>query len=292
MKTKKSVGLIILLIIYLLATGVGIGVFYVCDTFTNMHFILSALLADVAATLFVWMTGLIFKTMSVYDPYWSVQTIIIYILLLVKFNNWNLGTILLLIPLGIYTIRLTGNFIYTFTNLGYIDWRYKMLKEKSGKLYFLLSLAGICMFPTLVVYSASLPAFFFAESGEFHPLILIGIILMLGSIALELVSDMQMHTFRKNRTSKDEVINVGLWKYSRHPNYLGEISFWFALYFVYFVLNISMWYLFAGALINLVMFLIISIPMEEKHMLQYKPNLKDYIASTSMLLILPKRKTK
>lgn len=292
MKTKKSVGLIILLLIYILATGVGIGVFYVCDTFFNMHFILSVLLADVAATVFVWITGLIFKTMSVYDPYWSVQTIIIYILLLVKFNNWNLGTILLLIPLGIYTIRLTGNFIYTFTNLGYIDWRYKMLKEKSGKLYFLLSLTGICMFPTLVVYSASLPAFFFAESGEFHPLILIGIILMLGSVALELVSDMQMHTFRKNRISKDEVINVGLWKYSRHPNYLGEISFWFALYFVYFVLNVSMWYLFAGALINLVMFLIISIPMEEKHMLQYKPNLKDYIVSTSMLLILPKRKTK
>lgn len=292
MKTKKSVGLIILLLIYLLATGVGIGVFYVCDTFASMHFILSILLADVAATIFVWITGLIFRTMSVYDPYWSVQTIIIYILLLFKFNNWNLGTILLLIPLGIYTIRLTGNFIYTFTNLGYIDWRYKMLKEKSGKLYFLLALMGICMFPTLVVYSASLPAFFFAESGEFHPLILIGIILMLGAVALELISDLQMHSFRKHRTSKDEVINVGLWKYSRHPNYLGEITFWFALYSVYFVLNVSMWYLFAGALINLVMFLIISIPMEEKHMLQYKPNLKDYIASTSMLLILPKKKQK
>ncbi|MCR5332515.1 MAG: DUF1295 domain-containing protein [Bacilli bacterium] len=292
MKTKKSVGLVILLLIYLFAAAIGIGVFYVCDKYTNMNFILNILLADVAATIFVWLTGLIFKTMSTYDPYWSVQTIIIYVLLLVKYNNWNLGTILLLIPLGIYTIRLTGNFIYTFSNLGYVDWRYKMLKEKSGKLYFLLALMGICMFPTMVVFAASLPAFYFARFGEYNPLILIGVVLMLGAVALEFISDYQMHSFRKNRTSKDEVINVGLWKYSRHPNYLGEISFWFALYLVYFVINMSMWYLFAGAFINLVMFLIISIPMEERHMLEYKPNLKEYIETTSMLLILPKKKQK
>lgn len=289
MKTKKGIGLIILLLIYVFATAIGIGVFCLCDKYSQMSFVIAVMLADIATTIFVWLTGLILKTMSVYDPYWSVQTIIIYILLLFKFNNWNLGTILFLIPLGIYTIRLTGNFIYTFTNLNYVDWRYKMLKEKSGKLYFLLALMGICMFPTMVVYSASLPAFYFARYGEFKPLMLIGIILMIGAIALEFISDYQMHSFRKNRTSKDEVINVGLWKYSRHPNYLGEISFWFAMYLVYFVLNISMWWLFFGATINLIMFLIISIPMEERHMLEYKPNLKDYIDSTSMLLILPKK---
>ena len=291
MKSKKSVGLIILLLIYIIAIAAGIGIFILFD-YLNVHYILSVLIADIVATVIVWTSGMMLKTVSTYDPYWSVQTLIIYILLLIKFNNWNLGTILFIVPLAIYTFRLTGNFIYTFNNLSYVDWRYKMLQEKTGKLYFLVSLFGICMFPTLVVYAASLPAFFFARDGGFNYLELIGMILMLGSVILEFVTDFNMHKFRKNRKSKDEVISVGLWKYSRHPNYLGEISFWFALYLVYFVINLNMWYLFAGALVNLLMFIFISIPMEEKHMLSYKPQLKEYIKTTSMLLILPRRKKK
>lgn len=76
MKSKKSVGLIILLLIYIIAIAAGIGIFILFD-YLNVHYILSVLIADIAATVIVWASGMILKTVSTYDPYWSVQTLII-----------------------------------------------------------------------------------------------------------------------------------------------------------------------------------------------------------------------
>lgn len=285
---KKVIGLACLLLIYLIAISLGVASFFLFKDYVPL--LINILIADVIATIFVWASGLIFKTASVYDPYWSIQTFVIYLGLLIYFNNFNLFTIVPLVAIGLYSIRLTTNFIIGFHDLSYIDWRYKMLKEKSGVFYQLVNLFGICMFPTLVVYSASIPLFIYSSLTEFSYLDFIGSgVILLGTI-LELISDIQMKAFIKNRTSRSEIINVGLWNYSRHPNYLGEISIWFGVALVLLISNISYWYFIFGAIINLIMFLVISIPMEERHMKEYKPDMDKYIKSTSMLLILPKKR--
>lgn len=285
---KKVIGLTCLLLIYLIAITIGVASFYLFKDYVPL--LINILIADVIATIFVWASGLIFNTASVYDPYWSIQTFVIYLGLLIYFNNFNLFTIVPLVAIGLYSIRLTTNFIIGFHDLSYIDWRYKMLKEKSGVFYQLVNLFGICMFPTLVVYSASIPLFIYSTLTEFSYLDFIGSgVILLGTL-LELISDIQMKMFIKNRTSRSEIINVGLWNYSRHPNYLGEISIWFGVALVLLISNISYWYFIFGAIINLIMFLVISIPMEERHMKEYKPDMDKYIKSTSMLLILPKKR--
>ena len=167
-----------------------------------------------------------------------------------------------------------------------------MLASKSGKLFQVVNLLGIHMFPTLVVYLASVPLMVYATLTDFSYLDFIGSGIIVLATILELISDIQMKKFIKNRTSREEVINIGLWKYSRHPNYLGEIMIWFGVALVLIVAHYSYWYWIVGAVVNLWMFLFISIPMEEKHMMQYKPNLGEYIMTTSMLLLLPKRKNK
>lgn len=285
---KKVIGLVSLLFIYLIAITLGVASFFLFKDYVPL--LINILIADVIATIFVWASGLVFKTASVYDPYWSIQTFVIYLGLLIYFNNFNLFTIVPLVAIGLYSIRLTTNFIIGFHDLSYIDWRYKMLKEKSGVFYQLVNLFGICLFPTLVVYSASIPLFIYSTLTEFSYLDFIGSgVILLGTI-LELISDIQMKLFIKNRTSRSEIINVGLWNYSRHPNYLGEISIWFGVALVLLISNISYWYFVFGAIINLIMFLVISIPMEERHMKEYKPDMDKYIKSTSMLLILPKKR--
>ena len=292
MKNNKVFGLFALLAIYLVATAVGILTFYLLHPY--MHYLLAILIADVVSTIIVWASGLIVGTPSVYDPYWSLQTIIIYIPLLAYFNNWNIFTIVPLIVMFLYSVRLTVNFIKGFHGLGYVDWRYNMLKEKSGKLFQLVNLFGICMFPTLVVYLSSVPLFVYAslDVDSFSYLDLIGSVVILVGIYFELIADLQMKAFIKIRKSREDVIDIGMWKYSRHPNYLGEILIWFGVAFILIIHNYQMAYWIVGAIVNLLMFLFISIPMEEKHMLEYKPNLKEYIKTTSCLLLLPKKKVK
>ena len=167
-----------------------------------------------------------------------------------------------------------------------------MLKSKSGKAYQLVNLFGICMFPTMVVYLCSLPTILYARTGIFSYFDIIGISIILLGVLLELISDIQMKKFIKTRSSRNEVINVGLWKFSRHPNYLGEILIWFGAALVLIISNIHYWYFVLGAIINLLMFIFISIPMEENHMKAYKENYDIYLKTTSMLLILPRRKNK
>lgn len=292
MANKKALGLFILFLVYLTAIAAGTGMFFLLKN--HVHFLVNVLICDVVATVVVYLFGVIFKTASMYDPYWSVQTMFFYIGLLIYFNNFNFFTIIPLIAIAIYSIRLTGNFIMGFHDLTYVDWRYTMLKEKSGKLFQLVNLFGICMFPTLVVYSASIPLFVYASLPyeQFSYLDMIGSIIILGGTFMEFIADWQMKLFIKYRVDRNQIIDFGLWKYSRHPNYLGEISIWFGVALVLIISNPTYWYYLFGAVINLLMFLFISIPMEEKHMMTYKPQLKDYIKITSMLLLLPRRKLK
>lgn len=289
---KKAFGLFTLLIVYLIAIFIG-GVLFILLK-DRLHYLLVILIADVAATIFVWLMGVLFKTPSMYDPYWSLQTFFFYLGTIIYFNHFNIYTLLPLFAILLYSARLTVNFIKGFHDLSYVDWRYKMLKEKSGKLFQLVNLFGICMFPTLVVYSASIPLFVYASlpTDSYSLLDIIGSVVIILGTYLELISDLQMKEFIKIRTDKSEVINFGLWNYSRHPNYLGEILIWFGAAFVLVIGHISYWYFLSGAIINLLMFLFISIPMEEKHMKSYKPNIEEYIKTTSMLLILTKKKIK
>ena len=286
---KRVIGLSALLVVYAVAICAGIFLYVVLsDAGMNDYF--AILIADVAATVIVWASGVVLKTASAYDPYWSIQTLVIYLSLLIKYNNWHVGSILLLAALVLYSARLTTNFIIGFHSLSYVDWRYKMLKEKSGKFYQVVNLLGICMFPTLVVYSASLPVIAYATTTEFSMLDIIGLSIVVLGTLLEFVADTQMKAFVKIRKDRSEVLNRGVWKYSRHPNYLGEISIWFGLAFTLILSHFNYWYFVVGAIINLLMFIFISIPMEERHFKEYKPDYEQYKKETHMLLILPKKK--
>ena len=288
---SKSFGLIIMSTAYIIAIIASIVSFVLFEK-TNMNIILNVFISDVIATFIIYIFSLIFKTSSMYDPYWSVQSLVIFLCLLIKFNNFNPSNIIILIALTLYTIRVTGNFIIGFDSLSYIDWRYRMLKEKSGKLFQLVNFFGIMLFPTSVVFLASIPFIYFASIEIPLYLAIIFSVLMLISVFLELISDYQMKKFIANRSDRSEVNRNGLWSFSRHPNYLGEITFWFMISIPLVIYDISFWWTLAGALINLLMFLFISIPMEERHFLDYKPEYLDYKKEVSMLLILPKKKQK
>ena len=286
---KRVIGLSALFVVY--ACAIALGIFlYVVLSDAGMNDYFAILIADVSATVLVWASGVVLRTASAYDPYWSLQTLVIYLSLLIKYNNWHVGSVLLLIALTLYSARLTMNFIIGFHSLDYVDWRYKMLKEKSGKFYQVVNLLGICMFPTLVVYSASLPVIAYSTITEFSMLDIIGLsVIVLGTL-LEFIADTQMKAFVKIRKDRSEVLDRGVWRYSRHPNYLGEISIWFGVALTLIISHFNYWYFFVGGVINLLMFIFISIPMEERHFKDYKPDYEQYKKETHMLLILPKKK--
>ena len=285
---NKISGLVVLLISYVIAYMVGFIIFNLLVKKTPI--LVTILLCDLAATVSIYLIGLLYHSASVYDPYWSIQTAAIGISLMIYYEVSNLGLWLFLIFILVWSLRLTINFVITFDDITYIDWRYKMLKEKTGKLYPLVNLLGIHMFPTLIVYLASLPYFMYIINNlEFSFLDLFGYLIMILGVALELLSDIAMHKFKKFRKSNKDLINLGLWRHSRHPNYLGEITFWVGVGVVYFFRRPEEWYFLLGALAIYLMFMFISIPMAEKKMSTYKRNFEQYKRDHRILLPIPKR---
>ncbi|MBQ9081473.1 MAG: DUF1295 domain-containing protein [Clostridia bacterium] len=283
-KENRSISFIIIALVYLLATAVGIAV-YLLLPFPGSAFWLKILIADIVATVVTFLFSVIFSNASVYDPYWSVQPIVIVLALSVQYGV-TLPWALLLIAICFWGSRLTANWAYTFHGLTHQDWRYTMLHEQTGKLYPLVNFFGIHLVPTLIVYACVLPAaFVFTQYCTLNIGCVVGFILCIGAVILHGAADIQMHKFRK-RGSKG-FIRTGLWKYSRHPNYLGEILMWWSVGLSAVCVMPDRWYLLLGALLNTCLFLFVSIPMADKRQSR-KRGYELYKSETRMLFPLAK----
>lgn len=269
-------------LIYILATAAGVLVYRALP----FDFWLSLLVADIAATVVTFIFSVMFGNASVYDPYWSVQPPVILFALALGKPLGALG-ILLLVAVSLWAIRLTANWAYTFGGLMHQDWRYTMLAEKTGALYPAVNFLGIHLVPTLVVYGCILPAAFVIQEGiSYKPQCLIFIFVSLFAVIMQTISDIQMHKYRKNR---DGAFNRhGLWKYARHPNYLGEILMWWGIGLAVFVAAPDRWYLLFGALSNTALFLFVSIPLADGRQSK-KEGFAEYKRETRALLPIKKR---
>lgn len=271
--------------VYAVATACGV-ISYIFLPF--IHPAVNLLIADVIATVVTFIFSLIFGNASVYDPYWSVQPIVIVIAYAIKADAIGAAQILPMIAVFVWGIRLTANWAYTFHGLEHQDWRYTMLKENTGKLYPLVNFLGIHLVPTLIVYGCTLPVVytlyyappFNAGSAVFFAVSVLAVI-------LQGTADCQMHKFRKSGVGG--FIRSGLWKYSRHPNYLGEILMWWGVALAFVCIMPECWYLIAGAAANTLLFLFISIPLAEKRQSRKRGYAK-YKAATRMLLPIYKAK--
>ena len=150
---NRPLSFFIVFMVYALASAVGIVIYF----FFPFHFAINLLIADIVATVFTFIFSLIFKNASVYDPYWSVQPIVILVSIAI-FTQLDILKIVLLCAVCLWGVRLTANWAYTFKNMQHQDWRYTMLAEKTKKFYPIINYLGIHMFPTLVVYACTLPA--------------------------------------------------------------------------------------------------------------------------------------
>ncbi len=283
--THRGKSFVILAAVYLAAAAVGFAVYLGLSPWPLFPRLLTA---DAAATVFVFLFSLLFGNASVYDPYWSVQPPVILSALAVATGRpLTLGTALLLLSVWFWAIRLTANWAYTFHGLGHQDWRYTMLSEKTGRLYPFVNFAGIHMFPTVVVYFAILPAAYaILEGGRANLFTVLGTVLSLGAAVLQMVADIEMQSYRNS--GKGGFIRRGLWRYARHPNYLGEILMWWGVALTSLSLLDGRLYLLTGAILNTVMFLVVSIPMADRRQAR-KEGYAEYRAATHSLLPIPKR---
>ena len=250
---------------------------------------LDVLLAHIVATLVIFIFSIIYKNSSLYDPFWSVipLPIFIYLIMYPEVDEpSSLRFILIGIPVTYYVIRLTWNWLKTWPGLEKEDFRYINLYESFGRFKLFINFFGIHLFPTLMVNICLFPLYFAITIND-QPVSYIDwffCIFTILAVQLEHISDEQMHSFKADEKNSSVTMNKGLWKYSRHPNYLGEILFWFGLFGFSLSQSFDNFWLIICPLSMFAMFIFASIPMMDNRSLERRPDYEEYMKKTPALI--------
>lgn len=252
----------------------------------NLSLLWKVAVADVVATVAVYGFSLAFKNSSLYDPYWSVAPPVMTLYWML--NHSDVIGQLQWVQFAVITcwaIRLTLNWLRGWEGLAHQDWRYVMLQQKNPSLYWLTNFGGIHLFPTIMVFMGMVPVYYFMVESTVNSYLLLwaGVFVSVGATLIEWIADEQMRTFRKN-AAKGTFIDTGLWRFSRHPNYFGEISFWLGLWVMLMGVNPSFWWTAFGWIAMLLMFVFVSIPMMEEKNRKAKKGYERYVQQVSVLV--------
>jgi len=271
--TIKTKGLLTVLAAYVIAVILG----FISLKFSyNLSSMMQILIADIVATFVIYSFSVYYKNSSFYDPYWSVIPPFIAFFWLAKSNYViNTPSILLMTAVIFWSLRLTSNWMKTWDGLHHEDWRYIDMRNNLGNSFEIIgNLGGIHFFPTFIVFFCCMPmAQNFSQTYDWT--IFLGFGLCIIGVLLEIISDKQLHAFRKIYPSGTGIIETGLWNYSRHPNYYGEIMFWWGI-FVFGYSFTGLNYLLLAPIAMTAMFWYASIPWIEIKILRTRPQYEDY----------------
>lgn len=240
------------------------------------------------ATIFIYLGSVLLKNSSLYDPFWSVAPVPIVIYLSIQSENSILLKMLIIFPILLWATRLTRNWVISWEGFHHEDFRYIDLKNTNKYKAEFNNFFGIHLFPTFIVNICLYPlVYVFINDVDVNVYLYISSIITLIAVILETVADEQMRKFRSDPRNKGKTMKYKLWRYSRHPNYLGEVGFWFGIYFMGISSGFAPLWLIVCPLAMLLLFVLVSCPMMDERSLMNRPNYKEYMDNTSQLMLLP-----
>ena len=279
-KSKK--GSLILVFFYYVIS------FYLAYLFTkgiNLDGWLLILVWHINATLIIFLFSKIHNNSSIYDPFWHVAPIPIVFYIVSQSSLSNLQQSLVLSAFLFWALRLTYNWFLNWTNLDHEDFRYIDLKDTNKFLAFINDLFGIHLIPTLIVNASLYPIYIALTSDFLNNLVYVGFVLIILAVVIQYIADAQMRDFRNDENNLGKTMKYGLWKYSRHPNYLGEVSFWFGLYIFALATGSASIWLLTCPMVMLALFVFISCPMMDNRSLMKRSDFKEYMDKTPQLMM-------
>jgi steroid 5-alpha reductase family enzyme len=268
-------------------------------------------------SIFIFLTIIYFieiakKDFGIVDIFWGsnfvVGALVSFIYTIIRYQTLYITQIVITAFILIWGMRLS---IYIARrNIGKPeDRRYRELREKWGKnanlkAFFIVNMlqavwASIAVAPIVVANSAypeTRPGWiiFNGTALELVPLIL-GALIWVTGFYFEVIGDWQLKKFLQNPDNKGKIIESGLWKYTRHPNYFGEIAMTSGLFIITISIAIEnplLWITIISPIIySLLVYFVTGVIRTEKHMIK-KPGFKEYMERTSILFPLPPKKNK
>ncbi len=266
------------------------------DFVSTMLINATALLAVILA---LWAYSVKIRDVSFIDAFWAFGMVLLAWATWAQSSAPDARSQLLLGLTSLWGLRLTFH-LWTRWRAHGEDPRYAKIMgsvmEKKGWSWSKTSLLSVFLTQAPLLFITSLPAqlgIWASEGGGtvLGPLALIGTIIAIIGILFETVGDSQLNAFRANPANKGKVLDTGLWRYTRHPNYFGDACSWWGIWLIACETGLAGWISIIGPI-----FLTFTLtrwsgkPLLERGMKKTRPEYADYVTRTSGFFPLPPKR--
>jgi len=243
------------------------------------------------AVLFLWLISMPLRDVSIIDMFFAVILIAITAVCLALGAGTAQRKWLIAVLVGAWGLRITVHLIRRNWGHGE-DPRYTKLRSwvPDNRSFNWLALRQVFLLQGIVLWFVSLPIQFAvgqSDPAPLGPMAWAGVALWLLGFAFEWIADEQLRRFRADSSKKGQVLDTGLWRYSRHPNYFGELCVWWGIFLVAAEVHLG-WVTLIGPVVY--SHLVINVTGQrtlDKKLAREKPGYKDYMERTSGLLPWP-----
>ena len=248
-------------------------------------FFKAALIIVVFVTL-LWVWSVFIKNVSIVDIFWGLGFVIVNVFYAFMFGDLTERKLLVLILVCIWGFRLA---IYlAIRNIGKgEDFRYQEFRRNYGpKRYWWFSFFQTFLLQAVLIMIISLPLLGIntsTNSGSLNGLDYLGIVVWIVGFVFEAGGDYQLMRFKKNPINKGKILDIGFWKYTRHPNYFGDSAVWWS-YAIFSIASGCYWHIVGSIIMTLLILKVSGVSLLEKSLKKEKPHYRDYIKKTSSFL--------
>ena len=241
-----------------------------------------------AVMLITWLISLVRRDVSIIDIVWGLGFVAVAWATFCVSATQDASRMLLPVLVSLWGIRL-GVYLGARNHGQPEDYRYRQMRERWGRRFPAVSLVTVFALQGAVMWLVSLPVQVGISHSEtsWSLLTLPGTLMFLLGLSFETIGDWQLAAFRRQRKDSSEVLDTGLWRYTRHPNYFGDFLVWWGLFLVSFSQTGIWWTAVSPALMSVFLMKISGVTLLEKSLKKNKPAYTAYASRTSSFFPWP-----
>lgn len=249
--------------------------------------------ASVIAIVMVttWLVSLVQRNASIVDIVWGLGFVIVGWTVRLTVDGNSARQWLLVAMVTIWGLRLSGYLFWRNHGNGE-DFRYRAMRKQYGEKFGIISLVTVFALQGLIMWIVSLPVQLgqVSDSPDLGVLAVLGVVVWLVGLGFESIGDAQLARFKADPANAGTVMNKGLWRYTRHPNYFGDACVWWGLALVAAETPVGRWGVIGAVVMTIFLRRVSGVTLLEKSLTKRRAGYTEYVATTSPFVPRPPRK--
>lgn len=241
------------------------------------------LAATAGLMLGVWLLSLVKKDASIVDTFWGLGFVLIAAVCCAIGEGYEPRRALITALTTVWGLRLASHIFWRNKGAGE-DFRYRAMRARHGKRFPVVSLYSVFAVQGLLMWVISLPlqiGQISREPARITWLDWTGAIIWLMGFAFESVGDLQLARFKAESKNEGKVMDRGLWRYTRHPNYFGDALLWWGFFLIAMSVPAGVWTVISPLIMTGLLMKVSGVALLEKTLMKTKPEYRDYVRRTN-----------